>query len=80
MDDDLFKLRITAYTPETIPMNRLAEYMLHFAALMGSETHVHFKGLKKGSTILCARVENEDVPKVGERLAKICLSDTPADI
>lgn len=61
-------------------MNRLAEYMLHFAALMGSETHVHFKGLKKGSTILCARVENEDVPKVGERLAKICLSDTPADI
>lgn len=80
MDDDLFKLRITAYTPETIPMNRLAEYMLQFAALMGSEAHVHFKGLKKGSTVLCARVEHEDAPKVGERLAKINLNAPPADI
>ena len=80
MDDDLFNLRITAYTPETIPMNRLAEYMLQFAALMGSETHVHFKGLKKGSTVLCVRVEQEDVPKVGERLAKVNTGDAPADI
>lgn len=80
MDDTFFKLRITAYTPETIPMSRLAEYMLQFAALMGSESHVHFKGLRKGSTVLCARVEHEDVPKVGERLTKVNLSDAPADI
>lgn len=80
MDDELFTLRITAYTPETIPMNRLAEYMLHFAALMGSETHVHFKGLRKGSTVLCAKVEQEDIPKVGERLAKVTVSDAPADV
>lgn len=80
MDDDIFKLRITAYSPETIPMSRLAEYMLQFAALLGNESHVHFKGLNKGSTVLCARVEHEDVPKVGERLAKVNHSDAPVDI
>lgn len=80
MDDNLFKLRITAYSPETIPMNRLAEYMLQVAALMGSEAHVHFKGLKKGSTVLCVKVEQEDVPKVSERLARANTPDAPADV
>lgn len=80
MDDSLFKLRITAYSPDTIPMNRLAEYMLQVAALMGSEAHVHFKGLKKGSTVLCVKVEQEDVPKVSERLAKANNPDAPADV
>lgn len=80
MDDSLFKLRITAYSPDTIPMNRLAEYMLQIAALMGSESHVHFKGLNKGSTVICVKVEQEDVPKVNERLAKANKPDAPADI
>lgn len=80
MDNSLFKLRITAYTPDTIPMNRLAEYMLQIAALMGSETHVHFKGLNKGSTILCVNVEDEDIPQVKERLAKVHTIDAPADV
>lgn len=80
MDNDIFNLRITAFTPETIPMSRLAEYMLQFASLLGSETHVHFKGLKKGSTVLRARVEQEDIPKVGERLAKVNSNEAPTDI
>lgn len=80
MDDTLFNLRITAYTPDTIPLNRLAQYMLEFAALLGSELHVHFAGLKKGSTVLRARVEHEDIPKVDERLSKVNTSDAPVDI
>lgn len=80
MDDSLFKLRITAYSPDTIPMSRLAEYMLQIAALMGSESHVHFNGLNKGSTVLRVKVEQEDVPKVNERLAKANKPDAPADV
>lgn len=80
MEDGLFKLRITAYSPDTIPMNRLAEYMLQVAALMGSEAHVHFNGLNKGSTILCVKVEQEDVPKVSERLTMANNVDAPADV
>lgn len=80
MDDTLFNLRITAYTPETIPMSRLAEYMREFAALLGSEGQVHFDGLRKGSTVLRARVEHEDVPKVEGRVAKATHSDAPLDV
>lgn len=80
MDDDLFRLRITAYSPDTIPMIRLAQYMSQVATLMGSEQHVHFKRLNKGSTVLCVKVEQEDVPKVNERLAKANKPDALADV
>jgi hypothetical protein len=75
-----FDLRITAYTPETIPMERLARYMLELAALMGNTAHVHFGKLRKGSTRLCARVEQEDVPKVRERIASANRDDAPTDV
>jgi hypothetical protein len=63
-----FRLTIDAFTPTTIPMYRLAEYMADFAVLLGNEKSVHPGGLEKGSTILVARVEWEAEPKVRERL------------
>lgn len=80
MDATKFNFRITAYTPETIPMSRLAEYMTQYAALMGSDAHVHFEKLKKGSTVLCARVEHEDVLKVEQRIQQAGHADAPADV
>jgi len=75
-----FALRINAYTPETIPMERLARYMLDFAGLMGSANRVHFTKVRKGSTRILARVEAEDVPKVASRLATARRPDAPAEI
>lgn len=63
-----FRLTIDAFTPSTIPMYRLAEYMADFAVLLGNEKSVHHGGLVKGSTILVAKVEWEAEPKVRERL------------
>lgn len=80
MDGAKFNFRITAYTPETIPMGRLAEYMALYAALMGSDAHVHFEKLTSGSTVLRARVEDEDIPKVENRLHLVGGTDAPADI
>lgn len=71
MDAAKFSFRITAFSPETIPMSRLAEYMAQYAALMGHEVHVHFDGLKAGSTMLRSRVEAEDAPKVEQRLRAV---------
>jgi hypothetical protein len=62
---------IDAYSPETIPMAKLAEYMADFAALLGRDNAVHFAGLEKGSTKIAALVEYEDFPKVQTRLANI---------
>jgi hypothetical protein len=78
-NDNEFSLRIQAWTPETIPMNRLAEYMQSLALLLGNETFVHFKGVRKGSASLCAEVEPEAVPDVRERLDGIGLGNAPRD-
>lgn len=37
-----FTLRIDAFTPESLPMRRLAQYLLGLAQLMGEPEHVHF--------------------------------------
>ncbi len=63
-----FRFTIDAFTPSTIPLARLAEYMAEFAVLLGNEKSVHPGGLEKGSTILVAKVEWEAEPKVRERL------------
>jgi hypothetical protein len=70
---------IDAYSPETIPMAKLADYMTDFAALLGRENAVHFTGLENGSTSLAARVESEDVPKVTARLDDIRRGHPPKD-
>lgn len=81
MDAAKFTFRITAFSPETIPMSRLAEYMAQYAALMGNEAHVHFDGLKAGSTVLRSRVESEAVPKVEERLRAVATHpEGPGDV
>lgn len=74
-----FRLRITAYTPATIPMARLAEYMRELAALMGSESGAHYRGATKGSTVLNVEVAPENAAKVAERLLQATSSDAPAE-
>jgi len=78
-DDKKLTFYIDAYSPETIPMAKLAEYLTDFAALLGRENAVHFLGLGTGSTKLAARVEFEDVPKVRARLQDIRRGHPPRD-
>lgn len=75
-----YRLRITAYTPETIPMSRLACYMQELANLLGNGPHVHFGGLLKGSTIVRADVEAPCASAVEARLSKARLDDGPTDL
>jgi len=39
---ELLEFVIDAYSPETLPMSRLAEYMAQLATLLGEKDHVHF--------------------------------------
>lgn len=66
-----FRFTIDAFTPSTIPMLRLAEYMQDYAILLGNEKSVHPGGVEEGSTILVALVEWEAEPKVRERLRAV---------
>jgi hypothetical protein len=75
-----FSLHIDAYTPATIPMKRLAEYMLPLAALLGSESGVHFRGLRRGSTAIRVCIDPENATKVEERLAQAGHDDASSDL
>lgn len=66
-----YTLYIKAYTPETIPMARLAQYMQNLATMLGHDAAVHFDRLKPGSTQLVTKIDHEDVPKVETHLALV---------
>lgn len=78
-DDKRLVFYIDAYSPDTMPMATLAEYIADFAMLLGRENAVHFAGLETGSTKLMARVAFEDVPKVTARLDDIRRGNPPKD-
>jgi hypothetical protein len=75
-----YRLRIDAYTPTTIPMGRLAEYMADFAALLGEKDSVHFVRLDGGSTVLVSEAEREAEPKILHRLDAIRNREAPQEV
>lgn len=67
-DEDEYRFTIDAYSPKTIPMSRLVDYMALLADLYGNDAYVHFDRLEPGSTQVVSRVEREAIPKVAERV------------
>jgi hypothetical protein len=70
---------IDAYTPETLPMARLAEYMADLATLLGEQTSVHFVRLDRGSIGLVHKVDREAEPKIKERMRQVRQGNPPLD-
>jgi len=75
-----YEFQIDAFTPATIPMARLAQYLAELASLLGQPERVHFEKLKKGSVRLVARVEHEAIPKVRTRLQNAGDPEAPEDV
>ncbi len=71
--EESYELYIDAFTPDTIPMARLAQYMASFAELLGNRDHVHFGRLRSGSLTVAARVDEVARPKVSRRMEEIRL-------
>jgi hypothetical protein len=67
-DFDEYELWFDAYSPETIPLGRLASYIGALAKLLGHEASVHFGRINSGSTAPVAMVEREASPKVAARV------------
>lgn len=68
-----------SFTPETLPMWRLAEYMADMASLLGEKASVHFVRLDEGSTSLVQDVEHEAYPKVRARVHDVKHGDGPQE-
>jgi hypothetical protein len=74
-----YQFKIDAYSPATMPMGRLAQYMGELAGLLGERDSVHFRSLTKGSTVLKARVDREAAPKVHDRVVAVRSGDTSGE-
>ncbi len=74
-----YKFKIDAFSPETIPMARLSEYLSELAALLGEKNSVHFLRLEGGSTVAAVAVEWEAVPKIQRRVGDVKIDEAPAE-
>jgi predicted ATPase len=63
-----YRYVIDAFTSDTLPMARLAEYMREVAALLGEPERVHFARLEAGSAVLVSKIEARVGPKVAARV------------
>ena len=71
MSDDRrqqYRFKIDAFSVDSLPMARLAEYMAELATLLGEKERVHFSHLEKGSAVLVSSIEEPAAFKIGERL------------
>lgn len=74
-----FTFRIAgSYTPATIPLERLGEYLVALGALLGEGANVHFDRLTESSTVVHAKVEPPAVPKVERRIRSVATGEADA--
>jgi hypothetical protein len=78
--DNEYTLRIDSFTPATMPMARLAEYMAALADLVGFKENTHFDRLDSGSARLVSWVEPQDAPKVAQRLLAVSAGQAAKDV
>lgn len=77
-DEYTFEIK-ESYTPETLPMERMGEYVVELAKMLGNRDNVHFKELAPGSVQVKYRVEHEAAPKVEQRLEQIKRNEAPEE-
>jgi hypothetical protein len=59
-----YRFRIEAYTPDTLPMARLADYLTELANILGETPYVHFVRIEPGSNVIVHKINIEAAPKV----------------
>lgn len=74
-----YRLKIDAFSVDSLPMSRLAEYLTELAQLLGEKERVHFSRIEAGSAVLVSRVEAPTVPKVEARIAQVRDGSAPED-
>lgn len=67
-----YRFHIDAFTPDTLPMERLSAYLKDLAALLGNVEYVHFMRVEEGqSANLAYKVDESAVPIIESRIAAI---------
>lgn len=70
-----YKFEIDTFTPLTLPMKRLHEYVGDLVNLFGNEANVHFLRVDKGSACPVVLVDGPAIVKVERRLLAVKTGD-----
>lgn len=68
-----------SFTPDTLPMERLAEYVAALAKLLGEQQNVHFRSIEAGSAVLVATIDAPAQLKVRDRVVAVRDGSGPSD-
>jgi hypothetical protein len=74
-----YVFHIDVFTPDSLPMARLAEYLAALAKMIGHTDHTHFLRVDHGSAQLVHKVDLIDAPKVEARLNGVRLGSAPKE-
>ncbi len=74
-----YVFRIDVFKPDTMPMERLAQYLAALAKMFGHADHTHFVGITEGSAKLHTAIDPVDAPKVEARLNGVRLGEGPKE-
>jgi hypothetical protein len=69
-----------SYKPSDLPLERLGEYLIAMAELLGESANVHFDKLTEGSAVVYALVDTPAVPKVERRMRSLTRGGAPANV
>lgn len=72
-------LTIEGFTPHTLPMAKLAEYLSDFAKLLGHREVVHFLRVGKGSAALVSEIDERELPTIAARIHLVKTGDAPPE-
>lgn len=70
-DFEDLKIVIPAFTPETMPLDRLIEYLQQAAQVIGDPAELHLIGVEKGSTAPVLRLKTSVAVKARENIARV---------
>ena len=79
MNTQEYKFTIDSFTPETLPMERLAEYMSDLAKVLGEPEKIHFVRIDSGSVTLVHTIEQDVIPIVRGRILASQTDESPSD-
>lgn len=72
-----YRFKIEAYSPETMPLIVLTDYLRDVAELLGEQKSTHLIRIERGSTCPVFLIDPEAQPKIHRRIKEIGTGDAP---
>src|SRR5689334_8689916 len=74
-----FRWKIGAYSAETMPLDRLMEYIKELMVVLGDPQHMHLIKVESSSTQPVFKIDADAVPRIEARASEVKAGIAPLD-